>query len=94
MHKNCPVCGVNLEPEPGFYIGAMYISYAFTVAIITIVAIIMAVFFDHPPVWVYVVTVITAVILLLPLTFRLSRSLYLHWFGGIDHEPEAISKPR
>ncbi len=27
MHKECPHCGLNLEPEPGFYFGAMFISY-------------------------------------------------------------------
>jgi len=28
MHKECPKCGQDLEPEPGFYWGAMYIGYA------------------------------------------------------------------
>lgn len=28
MPLACPVCGLAFEPEPGFYIGAMYISYA------------------------------------------------------------------
>ncbi len=27
MHKHCPKCNANLEPEPGFYYGAMYVSY-------------------------------------------------------------------
>ncbi|WP_424964423.1 DUF983 domain-containing protein [Ekhidna sp.] len=34
MHKKCPNCSQSLEPEPGFYTGAMYVSYAFQVAII------------------------------------------------------------
>jgi uncharacterized protein (DUF983 family) len=29
MHKRCPVCGQNFEPEVGFYYGAMFISYVF-----------------------------------------------------------------
>lgn len=30
MHKSCPVCHQDFEPEPGFYYGAMFVSYIFT----------------------------------------------------------------
>ncbi|MEL7121739.1 MAG: DUF983 domain-containing protein [Bacteroidota bacterium] len=30
MPKKCPVCGLDFEPEPGYYYGAMFISYIFT----------------------------------------------------------------
>ena len=30
MTKYCPNCKVDLEPEPGFYFGAMFISYGLT----------------------------------------------------------------
>jgi len=29
MHKQCSVCGQRMEPEVGFYYGAMFISYTF-----------------------------------------------------------------
>lgn len=29
MHKECSICGQKFEPEPGFYYGAMFISYIF-----------------------------------------------------------------
>ena len=29
MHDNCPHCGQNFMPEPGFYYGAMFLSYIF-----------------------------------------------------------------
>lgn len=29
MHKACSVCGQRMEPEVGFYYGAMFISYTF-----------------------------------------------------------------
>jgi hypothetical protein len=29
MNKVCPACGQRFEPEPGFYFGAMFISYIF-----------------------------------------------------------------
>ncbi len=30
MHKNCPNCGLDFEPEPGYYYGAMFLSYIWT----------------------------------------------------------------
>ena len=33
MPDKCPECGQPYEPEPGFYFGAMYVSYALGVAL-------------------------------------------------------------
>jgi len=33
MYEECPNCGLKLEREQGYFIGAMYINYAATVAI-------------------------------------------------------------
>lgn len=30
MHKRCPHCNENYMPEPGFYYGAMFLSYIFS----------------------------------------------------------------
>lgn len=30
MHGHCPHCNMNFMPEPGYYFGAMFISYIFT----------------------------------------------------------------
>ncbi len=30
MHKECSNCKLNLHPEPGYYYGAMFISYIWT----------------------------------------------------------------
>src|SRR5690606_16532083 len=27
MHRRCPDCNLDLEPEPGYYIGAFYVNY-------------------------------------------------------------------
>ena len=35
IHKNCAICNYNFHPEPGFYLGAMAVSYLLT-AIFTI----------------------------------------------------------
>jgi uncharacterized protein (DUF983 family) len=85
MFDRCTVCGQVFEPEPGFYYGAMYVSYAFSVAILVAVAIALSVFVDDPPIWVYMVAVSTLVLILWPLMYRYSRSIFLHLFGGIRY---------
>lgn len=87
MHEKCPVCNLRFEVEPGFFYGAMYISYAFSVALIVAVGIALTVLFD-PEVWVYLAVVAGISLLILPFTFRYSRVLFLYWFGGIDFDPK------
>ena len=48
MNETCPHCEVRLEPEPGFYQGAMYVSYAITIACIVVVSFILYFFAGHP----------------------------------------------
>jgi uncharacterized protein (DUF983 family) len=34
MHERCAVCDLRFEREQGYFLGAMYVNYAFTVAIV------------------------------------------------------------
>jgi len=90
MNEKCPECGLKFEVEPGFFFGAMYISYAFNVALMVAVGVALSVLFD-PELWVYVVSVISASVLFLPFSFRFSRVLFLHFFGGIDFDPQHVN---
>jgi hypothetical protein len=31
MHERCPVCGLKFEREPGYFLGALYFSYALSI---------------------------------------------------------------
>ncbi|GAB3843090.1 DUF983 domain-containing protein [Hymenobacter jeollabukensis] len=87
MHQACPVCHQHYEPEPGFYWGAMYISYAFSVAIVVAVGIATYVLGHDPDAWVYITAVAVTTLLMVPLSFRFSRLVMLHLFAGIDYDP-------
>lgn len=87
MNESCPHCGVRLQPEPGFYQGAMYVSYAFTVAIMVAVGLALYVLLNNPADWVYIVVVLVATILMVPLNYRYARIVYLYSFGGIKYDP-------
>ncbi len=82
MNERCPHCQVRLEPEPGFYQGAMYVSYGISVAFLFIISTILYLL-GNPPSSVYIGSIIGVMFLVAPFNFRASRVLYLYWFGGI-----------
>ncbi|WP_045689131.1 MULTISPECIES: DUF983 domain-containing protein [Hymenobacter] len=88
MPERCPVCQVAYEPEPGFYWGAMFVSYAFSVACFAVGGVAAYYLFHDPAVWVYVLTVTAFVLLTAPATLRYSRALMLYLFGGISYNPQ------
>jgi hypothetical protein len=92
MNKACPHCGVRLEPEPGFYQGAMYVGYAFTIAFLVLISGILYVL-GNPSEWVYMAVTIGVMVVLAPLNYRYSRILYLYLFGGIKYKPH-LSQPK
>ncbi|MCU0357738.1 MAG: DUF983 domain-containing protein [Cyclobacteriaceae bacterium] len=79
MPDRCVHCGLSFQPEPSFYTGAMYVSYAFQVALFTTVYVALRVLFN-PSMMVYIITTIAAAIVLLPVTLRLSRTIYINFF--------------
>ena len=80
MHDKCQHCEHPFELEPGFYMGAMYVSYAIQIAIIAFVFIVTQILYPNASIAWYISWIIGIVLLLFPLTFRLSRSIWLHLF--------------
>lgn len=87
VNPRCPNCNAVLIPEPDFFYGAMYISYAFSVALVINVMIILNWFFDDPDVMTYILTVLVANLILLPLMLRYSKILYLYGVGKLKYTP-------
>ena len=84
MHPACPHCKQSFEPEPGFYFGSMFVSYGINTALFLISWV--ALLFIYPD---YTLTLLlgmlTAVVIIsLPLSFRLSRSIWLALFVRFD----------
>jgi hypothetical protein len=88
VKSECLECGTNFNPEPGFYFGAAYVSWALTVAMW--VAILVGLkFFDalgliefgfltHPKT--FLLTGIGCTLVLFPYLFKLSRSIWAFMF--------------
>jgi hypothetical protein len=41
MNDRCPVCGLHFDREPGYFLGAMYISYGLGIAVIVAFGVIL-----------------------------------------------------
>lgn len=94
MPASCPVCSEDFKREPGFYFGAAYVSYALTVALW--VAVLVALFtfdalglisysfFENP--LTFLISGIVSLVVLLPLLYRLSRSIWISMFVSYDPE--------
>jgi phage FluMu protein Com len=89
IHHKCPHCEAVLTPEPDFFYGAMYISYAFSVALVINVLIVLNYAFDDPEMWVYGVTVVVTNLILLPVMLRYSKILYLYGVGKLKFDPNS-----
>lgn len=87
MPVNCDKCGFHFEREPGFFYGAMYVSYALTVGVFLASVLTLYVLFEDPSINTYVAFIVIVSILLYPFTFRYSRVLFLNIFGGAEYVP-------
>ncbi|MCX7743577.1 MAG: DUF983 domain-containing protein [Flavobacteriales bacterium] len=90
MHQHCPACGLDYQPEPGFYFGAGYVSYALTVAVSIAVFVALFPFVDWYRWEIYIGVIAGALLLTFPLLFRYSRVIWLYFF--VKYDKQAISK--
>ncbi|MEM1136923.1 MAG: DUF983 domain-containing protein [Bacteroidota bacterium] len=86
MHDLCPNCQQNFHPEPGFYIGAMYFSYGFNVAIVIAFFVAINILVEKPALNMLLIGTILPALIFVPINFRISRALMLHLFGGINYD--------
>lgn len=77
MHALCPSCGLRYEREPGYFTGAMYVSYGLGLALcapLGVVLIVLGGFSVNQ----CIVTIAAMVPFLAPLLFRYSRVIWMH----------------
>lgn len=85
MHENCSHCGLRYEVEPSFFYGAMYVSYAYSVALFVATYIIMNWIYE-PKITDIIIALFLVVIVLAPLVLRLSRITWLNLFVKFNPE--------
>ena len=89
MNERCSICGLKFEREQGYFLGAMYISYALALAVILLLVALL--WLESR--WPLQKTVIWAIVLFLPLApslTLLARVLWIYLDRAIDPEPPLV----
>ena len=87
MYEKCPTCGLRFEVEPGFWFGAMFISYANTVGLLVVLGVGIFYIFNDPPILYYIIPVTIMSLITVPFNFRISRIIYIYLFGFVKYKP-------
>lgn len=85
MYEYCPHCGLRYEVEPGYFTGAMYVSYAISGGFALVLGFILFYFAGDPDGWVYAVVIAPVMVVIAPVNFRVSRVIWLHYVAGIKY---------
>lgn len=100
MHDECQHCGESFKREPGFYFGAAYVSYGLTVALWVAVFVALVCFdwwglisfsfFENS--MTFFLSGLIALIIALPILYRLSRTIWIAMFVKYEGS-DAAKKP-
>jgi uncharacterized protein DUF983 len=92
MNDCCPSCGLNFYPEPGYFVGSIYINYGATVAVV-----IVSIFVFHAVPERFQLLFFSGIAALTSLAFfRHSRSLWItidYWINPWN-EPDSDASQR
>jgi hypothetical protein len=79
MNDECPVCGHRFEREPGYFLGAMYISYPLSLVVIGLSMLVMHWLWPDWRLELLVLLSIPPLVVFVPVIVRWSRVLWMHW---------------
>jgi uncharacterized protein (DUF983 family) len=82
MHRECPRCGLLFQREPGYFLGAMYFSYA--LAILAALPLCLTLLVAGVPALWNALASSALIAVVSPLVVRYSRVLWLHFDHRID----------
>jgi uncharacterized protein (DUF983 family) len=84
MNERCPVCLLQFEREPGYFMGAMYISYLMSFMVVAASLTTIGLLFPRlPDVWLCLGTC-GMLIPFVPVIFRYSRVIWMTFDRAID----------
>lgn len=92
LHEHCSQCGLKYEIEPGFYQGAMYVSYALGVALFVTLWVSFNLFFPWLSTGAQVTIVAVSSLLLTPYMYALSKIIWANLFMKFEKSDLASKK--
>lgn len=79
MPDKCSVCGEDFNVEPGYYTGALWISYPIVITILIPFSILQILFFNISFIVAFFISLLSLLILQ-PLIMRFSRAIWINLF--------------
>lgn len=83
MHKTCRICAQKFEPEPGFYFGAMFVSYVLSGSFFVIIALITVFGLGWSVNQTMILILFLGALMYLKV-LRFSRSMWIHFMVKYD----------
>jgi uncharacterized protein (DUF983 family) len=92
MDETCPVCGLRFgRGEPGYFTGAMYVSYALAIPLIALLTLIEYLLLPRWRLWQLVLLAWALCLPLIPWVWQYSRVIWIHFDRAIDPKDETES---
>ncbi|NNE27950.1 MAG: DUF983 domain-containing protein [Saprospiraceae bacterium] len=91
MNDSCSRCGQDFEPEPGYYYGAMFISYILSSFILLPIALVLAFYFEFSNLQMMAVIILLGVLIFFRI-LRVSRSIWIH--AMVKYDPPMKARPK
>ncbi len=91
MHEICPRCGYHFGREPGYFTGAMFVSYTLAVPVLFVIFVMLWHFSSGA--WTLIFNLLITFLLFLPfvpIIFRYSRVIWMH----VDYQLDPNSPQR
>ena len=89
MNDHCPACGLQFgRGEPGYFTGAMYVSYAMAIPLIALVTLIEHLFLPGWSLFRLVLLAWALCVPLIPWIWQYSRVVWIHFDQWADPDPE------
>lgn len=80
IHEVCASCGCKYSKEPGFYYGAMYVSYGLSVAVLVAAFVLTYLLYPGASSLVYIGVLLVAIVVLAPYVYALSKIIWANMF--------------
>lgn len=90
IYESCSKCGLKYEKEPGFYYGAMYVSYGLQVIVFIFFYTLFSLFFPNFSIGWQIVIIILASLIVSPYVYALSKIIWINLFISYGKEKRGI----
>ena len=90
MNETCPACGLRFGREPGYFLGAMYFSYALGIPVLGLLLLGAWLHWPDWPLHLLLGVALVGFVPPLPVVFRYSRLSWMYFDQAFDPPDEVV----